>query len=108
MDRVVADPTNPIARAEYLDVRESMRNGGGPACLRLRVVMTDAELDAMHPGVLLTDGLYATLVAWVEKHYPDRLTADDLTDPRLARRCLDALDELTAILGLPGLYPFQA
>lgn len=108
VDRLVADPTNPIARAEYLDVRESMRNGGGPACLRLRVVMTDAELDAMHQGVLLTESLYHALVAWVEKHYPDHLTTDDLVDPRLARQCLDALDELTAVLGLPGLYPFQA
>lgn len=107
VDRVIADGTNPIARAEYLDVRESMRNGGGPACLRLRVVLTGDELDAVHPGVLFTPELDARLVGWVEKHYPDRLTTGDLLDLGLARRCLDALDELTTILGLPGLYPFQ-
>ncbi len=107
IDRVLADPANPIARAEYLDVRESMRNGGGPACLRLRVVLTDDELARVHPGVLFTPELDRRLTAWVETHYPDHLTADDLTDPRLARRCLDALDGLTAILDLPGLYPFQ-
>lgn len=107
IDRVIADSANPIARAEYLDVRESMRNGGGPACLRLRVVLTDDELARVHPGVLFTPDLDRCLTAWVEAHYPDRLTADDLVDPRLARRCLDALDELTRILGLPGLYPFQ-
>ncbi len=107
IDRVIDDPANPIARAEYLDVRESMRNGGGPACLRLRVVLTDDELARIHPGVLFTPDLDRRLTTWVEAHYPDRLTADDLVDPRLARRCLDALDELTRILGLPGLYPFQ-
>jgi succinylarginine dihydrolase len=107
VDRIVADASNPIARAEYLDVRESMRNGGGPACLRLRVVLTDEELGAVNPAVLFTPELDRALVAWVEKHYPDRLTTKDLLDPGLARRCLDALDELTGILNLPDLYPFQ-
>ncbi|MCC5824294.1 MAG: N-succinylarginine dihydrolase [Phycisphaerales bacterium] len=107
VDRVIDDPSNPIARVEYIDVRESMRNGGGPACLRLRVVMTDEELAAVNRSVLFTDDLDRRLTAWIEKHYPDTLTLKDLTDPRLARNCLDALDELTGILGLPDLYPFQ-
>jgi succinylarginine dihydrolase len=107
VDRTIADDANPIARAEYLDVRESMRNGGGPACLRLRVVLTEDEQAAVNPAVLFTPRLDRALVAWVEKHYPDRLSTKDLLDPALARRCLDALDELTGILKLPGLYPFQ-
>lgn len=106
--RVVADPDNPIDRVEFIDVRESMRNGGGPACLRLRVVLTDRELAAVHRGVIFTEDLDRALVSWVEKHYPEELSAADLADPALARRCLDALDELTAILDLPGFYPFQA
>ncbi|MFK7883602.1 MAG: N-succinylarginine dihydrolase [Phycisphaerales bacterium] len=105
--RMVSDPSNPINQAEFLDVRESMRNGGGPACLRLRVPLNEAEQASTHTGVMLTNALYERLVAWVEKHYPDHLSADDLIDPKLARRCLDTLDELTQILDLPGLYPFQ-
>lgn len=101
------DSGNPVNTVHYLDVRESMRNGGGPACLRLRVALTEAELAAMHQGVLLTDALYDTLVAWVEKHYRDRLTAADLADPRLAEESFRALDELTQILGLGAIYPFQ-
>lgn len=108
VDAMIADGSNPVSRAAYLDVRESMRNGGGPACLRLRVPLNERELAAVHPGVRFTPELDARLVAWVERHYPDRITPDDLTDPALARRCLDALDELTGILGLPGIYPFQA
>ena len=57
----------------YQDIRESMQNGGGPACLRLRVVLTKTEYEAMHPHVKLTEELYQQLVQWVEKHYRDRL-----------------------------------
>jgi len=86
------------------DLRQSMRNGGGPACLRLRVVLTDAEAAAMHQGVLMNEDLYARLVPWVERHYRDRVEPRDLADPQLARECMAALEELERILGLPGLY----
>ena len=48
----------PINEIKVFDLRESMRNGGGPACLRLRVVLTDAELQAVAPGVLMNDSLF--------------------------------------------------
>ena len=86
------------------DLRQSMRNGGGPACLRLRVALTEAEAAAMHQGVIMTEALYAQLVAWVERHYRDRIETQDLMDPQLALECTAALEELTRILGLPGLY----
>lgn len=107
VERTIADASNPINTVHYLDVRESMRNGGGPACLRLRVVLSDDELSAIHQGVILTDALSESLSDWIQKHYPDELSGDDLLDPKLARSLTDALDELTTILGMPGLYPFQ-
>ena len=73
----------PITAVEVFDVKQSMRNGGGPACLRLRVVLNDDELNAMHRGVLLTDELYQRLTAWVKAHYRDRLSQQDLADPML-------------------------
>jgi len=88
----------------HFDLRQSMRNGGGPACLRLRVALTDAEAAAIHQGVVMTETLYHTLVAWVEKHYRDRLEPADLADPALAIEVHTALEELSCILGLPGLY----
>jgi succinylarginine dihydrolase len=97
----------PLDELMVFDLRQSMRNGGGPACLRLRLVLTQAEAEAMHQGVIVTEALYARLVAWVEKHYRDRLAPADLADPQLAVEHQFALDELTAILGLPGLYDFQ-
>jgi succinylarginine dihydrolase len=97
----------PIDELISFDLRQSMRNGGGPACLRLRVVLTDAEAAAMHQGVVMTEPLYHRLVAWVARHYRDRLAPADLADPALAIEAMTALDELTAILRLPGLYAFQ-
>jgi succinylarginine dihydrolase len=96
----------PIDELVEFDLRQSMRNGGGPACLRLRVVLTDAEAAAMHQGVLMTEDLYARLVPWVERHYRDRIEPKDLADPQLAIECAAALEELERILGLPGLYDF--
>ena len=106
VDRILAADT-PIKSAHFLDVRQSMRNGGGPACLRLRIVLTRAELARAHRGVFLDDALYERLVAWVTRHYRDELKAEDLADVRLLEESRAALDELTSILGLGGLYPFQ-
>ena len=94
----------PIDELVEFDLRQSMRNGGGPACLRLRVALTDEEAAAMHQGVIMTESLYVRLVAWVEKHYRDRVEPKDLADPQLAIECAAALEELSRILGLPGLY----
>jgi len=91
---------NPISRVEFMDLRESMRNGGGPACLRLRVVMTDTELAAMQQSVLFTDRLYAELKACVESSYREELSPDDLLDLKFSREALDVCAEIYKILGL--------
>lgn len=98
---------NPIADLRVFDLRESMANGGGPACLRLRVVLTAEEYQAVNPHVLMNDTLFATLNDWVDRYYRDRLTQADLADPQLLREGRDALDRLTQILQLGSVYPFQ-
>ncbi len=98
----------PIGRVEFVDVRQSMRNGGGPACLRLRVVLTGAERAAANAHMLLDAALHGQLVAWVQRHYREALAPADLADPALLEEGRRALDELTGILHLgSGFYPFQ-
>ncbi|MCH8347624.1 MAG: N-succinylarginine dihydrolase, partial [Proteobacteria bacterium] len=87
--------------------RQSMRNGGGPACLRLRVVLTGQERAALGANVIMDDRLYRDLTAWVEKHYRDKVTPEDLADPDFARESLAALDALTGILKLGPVFEFQ-
>ncbi len=107
VDRAIAS-NGPIGRVEYVDVRQSMRNGGGPACLRLRVVLTDAELAATNPAQRFDATLHDRLTAWANAHYRDRLHPADLADPQLLVESRRALDELTGILDLGGgFYPFQ-
>ena len=97
----------PVREVKVFDLKQSMQNGGGPACLRLRVALKETELAAVNQGVIMTASLYDTLVQWVDKHYRDRLGEADLADPQLLVECRTALDELTQILKLGSVYPFQ-
>ncbi|MDK2635299.1 N-succinylarginine dihydrolase [Pantoea stewartii subsp. indologenes] len=97
----------PLQSLHVFDLRESMHNGGGPACLRLRVVLTPEERQAVNPAVLMNDHVFATLNRWVDKHYRDRLTQSDLGDPQLLEEGRVALDELTRLLDLGNVYTFQ-
>jgi succinylarginine dihydrolase len=106
LERVVAGD-NPVRRIDYLDLRESMHNGGGPACLRQRVVLTNDERASIRARVFFDEALAADLEAWVKRHYRDRLMPRDLLDPALARESMTALDELTTIVGLERVYDFQ-
>jgi succinylarginine dihydrolase len=106
LERVVAED-NPVRQVHYLDVRQSMNNGGGPACLRQRIRLTDEERAAVKARVFLDAALAADLEAWIRRHYRDRLAVRDLADPALARESLTALDELTRILQLGSVYDFQ-
>ncbi|WP_330924823.1 N-succinylarginine dihydrolase [Candidatus Sororendozoicomonas aggregata] len=105
--RWLTESHHTIDAVRSFDLRQSMKNGGGPACLRLRVVLTDAELAAVNPGSIMSDSLYQRLVQWVNDHYRDRLTEKDLADPQLLMESRNALDELTAIMQLGSVYDFQ-
>lgn len=107
IDSILADPQNPIQSLHTIDVRESMQNGGGPGCLRQRIVLTTSELQKIHPHVLLDEHLYHALRQWIERYYRDTLYPDDLRDPALLEESRQALDALCQILHLGSLYSFQ-
>ena len=106
-DKLVAS-NGPIGEVRYVDVRQSMRNGGGPACLRLRVTLTEAEWAQVNPGNRFSPALYESLKNWVTKHYRETLSPEDTRNPALMTESFTALDELTKIMGLgQNFYPFQ-
>ncbi len=107
LEALVADPDCPIRSLHYTNLRQSMENGGGPACLRLRVILTERELAALHQKILFTQDLYERLKEWILKHYRDKLHPNDLADPKLLTEEQSALDELTRILSLGPIYSFQ-
>ncbi|MGB3627750.1 MAG: N-succinylarginine dihydrolase [Henriciella sp.] len=93
----------PIGRVQFVDVRQSMRNGGGPACLRLRVVMTEDEIAAAHQGVMMDEAKIDALQDIVRRTYRDRLSPADLADPAFANECQLAREALLEALELSGL-----
>jgi len=97
----------PIKQVKVFDLKQSMQNGGGPACLRLRVALNEREISAVHQKALMNEAVYSDLVSWVEKHYRDRISPEDLADPLLLVESRTALDELTQLLDLGSIYPFQ-
>jgi len=91
LEKVVA-AGGPVEAVHYLDVRQSMHNGGGPACLRLRVPLEASEESKVKARVFFTAELEARLGAWADARYRDRLLPKDLADPSLARESMTALD----------------
>jgi succinylarginine dihydrolase len=80
-----------------------MQNGGGPACLRLRIVMTEPQRHAMHQGVVLDDRRHEALRQCIETYWPDTLRVEDLADPALVEQSQAAVDAVRTVLELPCL-----
>ncbi|MBJ7538984.1 N-succinylarginine dihydrolase [Marinomonas transparens] len=106
LNSLVADES-PIREIKVFDLKQSMSNGGGPACLRLRVALNEAERKAINPATLMNDALFEKLNNWVDAHYRDELREADLADPQLLIESRNALDELTQLLNLGSVYEFQ-
>ena len=100
IEQIIADTNNPITTVHYVSLKQSMQNGGGPACLRLRVPLSEKEYHAMHQGVLVTSDLLNTLEALITKHYRSKLSLDDLTDPMLVDEAFAVHDAITQALRL--------
>jgi succinylarginine dihydrolase len=90
---------NPIHRLEIVDVRESMRNGGGPACLRLRVAVSPEAEAAIDRRFLLDERACDRLEAVIEREWPESIAPDDLGEPDLWHRCRAARAALLEALG---------
>ena len=106
IERLIAED-HRLDRVIFLDVRQSMQNGGGPACLRLRVPLTADELASVHAPCLFTEELAAALETLIRRHYREQLAPADLADPALLDESRAALDDLTQILELGAFYDFQ-
>ena len=90
----------PIRAVEVVDVRESMANGGGPACLRLRVVADPATID---PRFLVDDAKLDRIAAVIEAHWPEAIAVETIGDTALIARIEEARRALLEALDLTAL-----
>ena len=90
----------PIRRVEVVNVRQSMANGGGPACLRLRVVADPATVD---PRFLVDDSKLDAIVEVVRRHWPEEIAHDELQEPALIADVTRAREALLQDVGLAEL-----
>jgi succinylarginine dihydrolase len=82
----------------YIDLTQSMLNGGGPACLRNRLVLNNDEYMSIKSSIQYTQKTDQILHNWAEKHYRKKLTLSDLRDVSLVEESFQAQIELNTIL----------
>jgi succinylarginine dihydrolase len=99
LDGMVAS-NGPIRRVLPVDVRQSMANGGGPACLRLRVLADPATVD---PRFLLNPAKVDVLAQVVARTWPEQIDPVDLGSENLARTVVAARVALLDAAGLAEL-----
>ena len=99
LDRLVAG-NGPIREFHAADLRQSMANGGGPACLRLRVV---ADPKAVDPRFMLDEEKAEMIEEIVEQYWPEQIDPGDLGSPALTHTVVQARDQLLHVLGLGEL-----
>lgn len=100
LQKVAADPANPIRHLHVLDLRESMRNGGGPACLRLRVQLSEEALAAVDARFLVDARKLDRLERLVEDYWPAEIPEADIGSQELAEACERAHAALLDFLGI--------
>ena len=98
-ERMLAS-NGPIRHVIPVDVRQSMANGGGPACLRLRVVADPATVDARF---LLDEAKAERIEAVIAQMWPETIQPDEIGTEALAAKVIEAREALLAVLSLDEL-----
>lgn len=100
----ILEADNPITSVTYVDCLESMKNGGGPACLRLRVIMEQKALNTIPSNIIFNRKLYTKLLNWINTHYRESLSPSDLIDPKLVLETKNAMQDLEDILNIKLIF----
>ena len=99
IDRHLAS-NGAIRRVNFVDVRQSMANGGGPACLRLRVQCDPGDVD---PRFLVDEAKLDRLADVIARQWPDQIAIDEIQKPALIAEVERARAALLETLELPEL-----
>lgn len=98
LQQLIQNKTQPIRQVDFIDVRQSMNNGGGPACLRLRVALTAKELSQVDQRYLLDLNKIEQLQQCINTFYPDSIEPEQLKRADLAEQCLLASQKVHQLI----------
>lgn len=101
IDGWIQTPDIPIDEVKYVDLRQSMAGGGGPACLRLRLPIREDLLTRLQPSCRLDQSLFQRLAEAIDRCYPNVLSIQELADVEFAEKSHRTADIMSAILGFP-------
>jgi succinylarginine dihydrolase len=90
----------PIRELVPVDVRQSMANGGGPACLRLRVVCDPATVD---DRFIATEAKLDRIAEVIAEHWPESIVPRQLGNAALVTQVQTARKALLDVCGLAEL-----
>lgn len=93
------DREGPIVLCEFVELRESMNNGGGPACLRLRVPMSEVQWQQLPENFRFSEAIADKICKVIDTTYPTKLELADLTSLDLVQQAKRALEELHRVVG---------
>ena len=99
--------TSDVRLLDFINIKQSMMNGGGPACLRLKVILNEDEIKKVNKNFILNNKRLQLIEDLIEREYRDELYPDDLKDPNLLDESRRVLDELTQIFSTGSIYEFQ-
>lgn len=102
--RLIQAKDNPISKVIFVDLLQSMKNGGGPACLRLSLQLTQAEMASIKPVFWLTDERYHALTKLIQDCYPVQIRPQDLTEASLLRQLKVAYSAIGNAFNLAPFY----
>lgn len=91
LERWCRDSELSLEKIHYVSLQESMSNGGGPACLRLRIPLNRQQMSPLPPGLFLDAEQYHRVHDWIVKWYPEHLALSDLTDVMLVEHLQQAV-----------------
>jgi succinylarginine dihydrolase len=87
-----------FAEVHYVDLTQSMSGGGGPACLRLRVPMAAAAVNAIPSSAQWSEAIDAILREVIAKYYVAHLTLEDLSRVEFHEHAQQAFRRIAEIL----------
>ena len=87
----------------YTSLKQSMSNGGGPACLRLRLLLPEKTIEKLKNTVLLDHSKLAQLRQIVQNRYPSRFTIAQLSDALVHDYNAETIDEICSLFAVNSL-----